>query len=86
MEMRFLNKKAIVIVPRRKAKPTNIWFDLFIDGEKYSLLDCGALMKTSPFPLPQGIFMGWETLRDKNGGQEIKRAETLDELLEIITK
>ena len=79
-----LNNKEIVITDRANASRKGIWFDLKIDKVEYSLMNVGELMKTHPLPY-EGMFMGWESLRDTKGEQEITRADTLDKLLEELT-
>lgn len=62
-----------------------IWYYLFIDDKKYSVLDCGALMATSPFP--SHVFQGWEAMeiiKDKLDVDNAIRADSYEEILEKI--
>lgn len=73
-----------VLITRRKDVPDNgraIWFALEVDGVKYSLMNCGALMATSPVK-NCGVYLGWETMRDSDS--EIERFETLKDLFDVL--
>ena len=93
--IKIINKKLVIILNRPDVgeRGRKIWFYLWINFRKYSLMNCGELMKTSPESIKAGVFTGWETLRnigniDKNGvgdEQEIIRGKTLDELLSTLT-
>jgi hypothetical protein len=75
-----------VLITRRKDVPDYgraIWFALEVDGVKYSLMNCGALMATAPVELRNsGVYLGWETMRDSDG--EIERFETLKDLFDVL--
>ena len=73
-------KKPIKITPRTDVPTPDIWYVLEIGKRKYSLMNVGKLMSTHSFPY-EGMFMGWETLRDVKGEQEIIQGKTLEELL-----
>ena len=74
-------KVRMVEIQRRTDVPREgIWFTLKIDGLEYSLMNCGELLKTHPFP--EGLFGGWETLRNTKDEQEIIRADSLGQLLD----
>jgi len=53
----------------------NVWFKF---GD-WSVLNCGELMKT--YPYPKGSFNDWEALRD---GDDIIRAKSWEELEKIL--
>ena len=80
MKLQVKNKE--VFVTRRKDIPReDIWFDLVFEGRKYSLMNCGELMKTAHYP--SGAYIGWEILSDTG---EIIRGDSFSDVLHNFIK
>ena len=69
--MKIVDRFYLQEVPRK-----GVWFRY----GKYSILNCGELNKTHPYP--DGLFMGWEAMFN----DEIIRADTWKELRSHLPK
>ena len=72
-----------------RGEESDIWFYYTKNGRKYSILNCGELMKTSPTfqeMKEAGLFVGWEAIRmnakDELQTEEITRDNSWEELKE----
>jgi len=72
------------LIARTHVHGENIWYNAYINGKEYSVMNVGELVEDDKLD----IFMGWEAIEIVDGRLDvdaITRADTHEELYKMLT-